>query len=248
MTSKHWFDPENLAKTEKGFRERSPVGLKAQGDFGGYAEANRGAGVPEEVKAHNLLDPDVRTRIYRALLRREEFKQVADIGCGLGHTAAALSQNFHTSSVTGLDISTDACEWAQRQWPALKFIAQAISSEGLGGRYFDFIVCQEFYPFTRTNDWEFQNGMIDGLVKALAPHGLLLIVLTERNAASTILANSLRLQVYCDKHALSYSYVRLPFDKVFRYFPVYRVASWISDLLSKALRKPQNIALLLRAG
>lgn len=131
MTDKHWFDPETLAKAEKGFRERSPFGLKAKGDFGGYAEANRSAGIPEEAKSHNLLAPEARTGIYRAVLYGKEFEQLADIGCGLGHTTAALSKSFQTSDVTGFDIS--ACEWAQRQWPHLKFIAQPVSSEGLGG-------------------------------------------------------------------------------------------------------------------
>lgn len=90
--------------------------------------------------------------------------------------------------------------------------------------------------------------MIAGLVRALAPQGLLLIVLTERNAPLTILANKLQLQAYCENHELSYSATRLPFDKVYRYFPVYRAASRLSGLLSVALKRPQNIALMIKAG
>lgn len=51
--------------------------------------------------------------IIESILKGESNKTILDIGCACGGLGKALSDNFNISSYTGIDINTQAIEWAK---------------------------------------------------------------------------------------------------------------------------------------
>jgi SAM-dependent methyltransferase len=183
-----WFMPEALEIASRSAESKEP-GQSGSGDFDSYARANRGEGLATSfVESHNLTKPHKRVALYRAVTKKVNIRKIADLGCGLGFTTAELSVAYRTNDVTGFDVSTDACQFAQKHWPWLSFISGALTPIAPLPQQYDLILAQEFYPFTRTADYAFQLQFIEMLVNALTPTGALLVVVTE-SAPLSILCN-----------------------------------------------------------
>ena len=92
-----------------------PESLTSGGDFVSYAKANRGEGLKNSgIESYNLLDSYPRVKFYSALLERNAHQKIADLGCGLGYTSAALAEIFGTDNVTGYEVSLDAVQYAEK--------------------------------------------------------------------------------------------------------------------------------------
>ncbi len=238
MTSNsEWFHPGSLNQQNKDARNSPPGASK--GDFGSYSAANRGAGLAgSEIEQHNVIDNAlVRAKIYHGFLGKRSVKSIADIGCGLGYTANALSEEFGTKSVDGYEVSYDACEYASRTFPSLKFFPGALEPGKELPRAYDLVLCQEFYPFTRTNDFTFQSQYAEGFACSLTSAGVLLIMQTSRGRENSVLSNLDRLCPHLQEKGFSVTFHNLPFDKVFKVFPKYFVAKTISLFFGIVLRK-----------
>jgi trans-aconitate methyltransferase len=232
-----WFWPKNLERQNKAARQAAP-GDGLSGDWASYAQANRGDGLAgSEIEKHNVVDPRARVEMYRRALAPAQIVSIADLGCGLGFTADALSKVFRTESVTGYEISDDACEFAAQRFPNLRFIPGAVlPGEPLFASY-DLILCQEFYPFTRTADLEFHKLFIDGLLASLTARGVLLITLTSKDPENSILANIGRLEQGLQRKGIRLTLTSLPHERVYRYLPSYRIARLLTDALCRMTGK-----------
>lgn len=221
MTGDQWFLPSHLSEKEKIARTQSKRELG--NDFGSYAVINETNSLEKSaIESHNLIHADARVRLYRKVLPRKKYIDIADIGCGIGMTASSLARRFPGARVIGYEISHDAVTYATRMYPHVVFEQKAIAPDGDFGRNFDLILCQEFYPFTRTSDWEIQHSYILGMLRHLRNSGLLAIELSERSSDRTILANLDHMSEFRMSTRI------LPFDKIFRIIPIL----WIADLLS----------------
>ena len=78
-------------------------------------------------------------------------------------------------------ISTRAAcgSFAQRQWPKCHFVAEAIATDVtlVGGPY-DFVLCQEFYPFTRTGALDSHREWLRLVNRNLTTDGLAIIMVS----------------------------------------------------------------------
>lgn len=179
VTSSWWF-PENLKKKELEFRknERIPV---SSDDFGSYKIMLKSNDTKSsEIHAHNDLNPKVKISMVSSLLRQRfaniEGAKIFSVGCGLGHETKTLAAVFN-SEVMGIDVSGDAIAYAQlyNSNENTRFEQKLVDSEFDLGQKYDICFCFEFYPFTRTNDRQFQEEILDALFNNLNGKGKIVI-------------------------------------------------------------------------
>ena len=104
----------------------------------------------------------------------------------MGFTTFQIKNIFKESDVIGVDISQDAITYAKKKFGKCEFICQGIEPKNDIIDEFDLIFCFEFYPFTRTNDWDTHNEYINYFLKNLRSDGLLIIyqLWTNQNSLS----------------------------------------------------------------
>lgn len=235
-----WFDPEALEATQSEVHKTAIGDMDTAGGFGSYAVANRGAGLAaSRAGSHNLLFASQRVAQYAAVLGGRTFERIADIGCGLGITTDALSRHYPQAEVVGLEISTDGIEYAQKNFKRAQFIRTAVAPTVPLPGSFDLILCQEFYPFTRTSDRETHRSYIEHLLNYLRPNGVLLIELSERDRNESILATINGLGFAAQIRGL-------PFDRVYRYLPLFTPALVASKILSVVMSQAANKCVVIR--
>lgn len=243
---KQWFDPDNLAAQEQAIRGAAPEEGRGKGDFGSYALVNRGGGLAGSgIESHNLIHAEARARLYRQLLGGWHPASIADLGCGLGLTSGALKRAYPQAAIQGFEVSGDAVDFAARTFPTCRFTRMALAPDSdLGGR-FELVLCQEFYPFTRTGDWETHRGFLHLAMNHLAPGGRVLVVLSERDSHATILNNRGALATLARDQGWTLAERVMPYDRVFRNLPILALARPASWLMGKVLRRDRNILITL---
>lgn len=180
---KPWWSPEVLAAEEALARNRiTPDDLNFRSDFGCYRALQLGID-PElcllnEHNAFRRSEVSGLCRDYRNVLkavRQRVPTKIADIGCGVGYTTDGLKRIWRDATVHGYDIAHDAVELAQRAWRGCEFFAGAVSpGQSLKAQY-DLVLCQEFYPFTRTSCAMTHRVWITFLLSQLSDGGVLLV-------------------------------------------------------------------------
>ena len=185
-----WWSPEALTEREREIR--AGTGEEAgdvRNDFASYKALVDGKDATTSgLYMHNECEPwRINTvcrdygRIVRGALGRAP-RSVADFGCGAGFTTEGLQRMWPAASVYGFDVSIDAVSFAQRQWPKCRFVAGAITpGASLEGGPFDVVLCQEFYPFTRTGSIAAHREWLGCLLSSMSNDGLAIIMV----AAST---------------------------------------------------------------
>jgi 16S rRNA G1207 methylase RsmC len=103
--------------------------------------------------------------------------KILDLGCGCGFTSVEIANEFENAVVYGVDVSTDAINFARRNFQnkRLIFEKKSISCKFNNIDMYDIIFAIEFYPFSRSNDQFFQNSFIEYLSKHLENSGSLII-------------------------------------------------------------------------
>jgi SAM-dependent methyltransferase len=186
-SNRPWWSPEALAEREREIR--SGVGDEAgdvRNDFASYkALAGGKDATASGLYMHNECEPwriDTVCRDYGRIVRGALGRaphSVADFGCGAGFTTDGLQRMWPAASVYGFDVSIDAVSFAQRQWPKCRFVAGAITpGASLEGGPFDMVLCQEFYPFTRTGQLESHREWLRLLAQNMTPGGVALIMVS----------------------------------------------------------------------
>ncbi|KAF0222055.1 MAG: putative SAM-dependent [Rhodospirillaceae bacterium] len=235
-TDDEWMRPDRLAQAAAA----ECGNLSAGGDFGSYARANStGSLASSGIESHNLVFADARVALYEQIWRGLRLKAIADIGCGLGLTSAALARKYPAARVHGYELSPDAVEFARRSFPQATFECRAIGKDSVLGPRFDLILCQEFYPFTRTADLVLQTDILHGLRANLADDGCIIVELSERDYRTSILVNLDRIAGFAIERQV------MPYDRVFRSLPILSLARRASFFLERATRLPRNIHLKL---
>ena len=88
---------------------------------------------------------------YAFASRLARGKRVLDLGCGTGYGSAELSRQAAT--VTGLDVSADAVEFAREKFvaPGLEFVEGSATEVALADSSYDLIVA--FEVIEHLKDW-----------------------------------------------------------------------------------------------
>jgi len=188
-----WWSPEVLAEKERLVRSGiDDASSDIRNDYAAYKFLSAGADpIASGLYLHNEFDW---TRIgavcadYRRIVQSVTSKQperIADLGAGAGFTTEGLRRAWPGATVVGFELSEDAVTYARRQWSKCRFESGAIRHDAaLAGGPFDLILCQEFYPFTRTGRADDHRQWIDFLRVNLAPGGVALITVTSSNTES----------------------------------------------------------------
>lgn len=190
--SEPWWTPEVLAVREALTRARySTDDLDFRGDFGCYRALKLGID-PEicllnEHNACHRSEVSGLCRDYRNVLKatgQRMPRRIADIGCGVGYTTDGLKRVWADAVVHGYDISRDAVELAQRTWHGCEFFACAVSPEQPLKTRYDVVLCQEFYPFTRTSSADTHRMWITFLLSQLSDEGALVVAVPSSGTNS----------------------------------------------------------------
>jgi len=185
-----WWSPEVLAQREREVRTAGAASeTDVRNDFASYkALVQSGNTDTSGLYMHNEVEPwriDTVCGDYATLIRRfrdHAPKTIADLGCGAGFTTDGLYRVWSSGIVTGFDVSVDAVQFARQRWPRCTFVDGAITPNAmLNGAPFDLLLCQEFYPFTRTGSLAVHRDWLRYLINNMSNDGLAIIMV----AAST---------------------------------------------------------------
>ena len=188
-----WWSPQAISQQESRVRALAEQGhLDTRNDFASYRALADGADpISAGLHHHNPYKPEHIAALcqdYHSLFQRlsvPKVESIADLCCGAGYTTAGLKRAWPESTVEGIDVSLDAVRFANTQWTDCNFTAKAINpSEPLSARKYDFILCQEFYPFTRTNSIAEHEKWLNFVLKNLSNRGVAVITVSTANSES----------------------------------------------------------------
>jgi 2-polyprenyl-3-methyl-5-hydroxy-6-metoxy-1,4-benzoquinol methylase len=228
-----WWKPQNLAENEAKHRNSRNVDvINAFGSYRVMVETDQPK--KAQISQHNDMRPSYRTRLVKKLIGPLQIGSILDVGCGIGITTESLREVFKSTSVTGIDISRDAIKYATSKHRECNFICDSIDPEsGKTYDFFDLICAFEFYPFTRTSDYETHKSYIEYLVSFLKPEGRLVIWQRWDNQES-LSTNFDKIQNELTDY--QFSSFRLPLTIVAKIFPFgYRVNILISRFVRVGL-------------
>lgn len=101
---------------------------------------------------------------------------VIDLGCVIGIIHEHIRKVLGVEEVTGIDISETGIEVARRDYPQCRFLCQpADDLSNIPDGETDVIHGREFYPFTRTNDLDFQIDCLKGYLPKLSTGGAVIL-------------------------------------------------------------------------
>lgn len=188
-----WWSPQAISQQEVHIRALAERGqLDTRNDFASYHALADGADpISAGLHHHNPYEPEhiaALCRDYHNLFQRlrvPKVENIADLGCGAGYTTAGLKRTWPDSRVEGIDVSHDAVRFANAQWSGCRFTAKAINpGEQLSDGKLDFILCQEFYPFTRTDSIAEHEKWLNFVLQNLSTHGVAVITVSSANSES----------------------------------------------------------------
>jgi SAM-dependent methyltransferase len=229
-----WWKPRNLAESES--KHRNSLDIDVRNDFGYYrVMVETDQPKKAQISQHNDMRPSYRTRLVKELIGPLHIGSIFDVGCGIGITTESLRKVFKSTSVTGIDISHDAITYATSKFRKCNFICDSIDPEsGKTYDFFDLICAFEFYPFSRTSDFQTHKSYIEYLFSFLKPEGRLVIWQRWDNQES-LSTNFEEIQNQLTDYQF-FSY-QLPLTIVAKIFPFgYRVNIVISRLVRLGLK------------
>ena len=174
-----WFYPEELKKSEEDYR-LNKVKVDINNDFGSYKKMLEDNDIEKSnISNHNDIMPIKKIKSIKKICEKFFSKppnQILNIGCGLGFETIALSE-IYNCEITGIDISQDGINYATKYNSNIKtsYISKVIDKNFLLSKKFDACYAIEFYPFTRTDNLEFQKDIISAIFKNLNKEAPLII-------------------------------------------------------------------------
>jgi 2-polyprenyl-3-methyl-5-hydroxy-6-metoxy-1,4-benzoquinol methylase len=212
-----WWEPNQLKRVDAEFRNKSTIDeCDPHNDFGSYRRLLLGDSLESsQIAEHNDISPEIKITLIKRCLHLDNIKSILDVGCGVGYTANALGKIFQGANVSGIDVSSDAIEYARAKFPMIDFQARAASPDEKMFGLFDAVFCFEFYPFTRNSNPEFQASMIKWLMQMVSNHGAL-IIYQKWNQPHTLSAVWCEVVELC-RSELDLTVTKLPHPK----FPVW---------------------------
>ncbi len=256
-----WLLPENLKAAEEKARRQARLGiLDPRDDFSSYYAYRTGAN-RDWIRAHAIADDAealAYARTLRGCLKRRGCRlegQMLDVGCATGAITEALRRLNPSGRSIGLDLSQDGIELARERYPGCVFHrSSAEDLEVVSEGSCDLIHAREFYPFTRTNDSDYQAGYLRLFAGKLKARGLL--VFQTPSSGRGLSATFPRLREI--REELGYSRalrepavplrISLKLGGLIELGSAYAVLALLGSALGKALGAGRDFYLFQRAG
>lgn len=179
--NKDWLLPEKMLGNQKTIQTRMSAGEISEelgkNDFGAYYALLNDLPVAQRwIEQHNMTDLLAKAYIKNFHNEFKRAQSILDVGCGAGFITKCIKEAYPLVYVVGVDLAEDAIKYANKSFSNVVFIQQAIDCNFNMKDTFDIIHPREFYPFSRTNDYEYICGILTALLRNLNTPGELLIV------------------------------------------------------------------------
>ena len=235
-----WFYPENLRESEQKSRNSNDDNPHIGGDFGSYKSLLKTNDLENSmIKSHNDINPAQKLKLLKKItdkfLKNKKIHSILNVGCGTGFETKVLSE-IYNCDITGVDASLDGIEYAKKYNSNSKteYISKTIDSNFLLNTKFDICYAIEFYPFTRTKDFEFQKNIISSIFNNLSNEGVLVMYQLETDESDTIKNNIQELSVLLKKNVKIYSKLH---HKIYKFIPNYFLSKLCCLVLEKILNR-----------
>lgn len=241
-----WILPEKLKQQELQERQQSVGSSNLRGDFGSY-KALLNNQKDTMIEYHNSVG--VNARVMAKYLKKYIVKYygmpnlIADMGCGAGFIAHELKEILPESKICAFDISQDAISYGRAHFKNVDFTVKQIEPQSDFGFQFDVIYAHEFYPFTRTNAFEFQKAYISNFLHRIRDDGILLISLAQ--SAQCLLNNYPRL---LETYGKEFEIIKtaLPIRKVTTLIRNIDLSLAVSFLINLILRRKPSFMIVIK--
>jgi hypothetical protein len=239
-----WILPEVLERQELQYRQSEcPL---PEGDFSSYKLLDRGVVANSNLEFHNCMGDaaQVFTKILKAMVVKYELPtgSIADMGAGAGFVANEMSARFPNSKVYTYEISRDAVSFSKKNFPRLNAFQMTIAPTSCFGSKFDLIYAKEFYPFTRTNSYEFQKSYIDTFLCNITSNGVLVFILLKTRLCLLNNLESLK------KDFPSLIVELVPAGKIYKWIPFLKFAQYMTRILNFLRRRSNAYMFIIKKG
>jgi SAM-dependent methyltransferase len=229
-----WILPSELKKQENLERSGESTSIDLKSDFGSYNALLNGQSFTL-IETHNSVG--LRSKAIAAHLNRyiKNYRNkpsiIGDMGCGAGFIANDLKKLQRQSEIYAYDISSDAINYAKKSFPSILFDAKAIEPDSEFGIAFNVIYAHEFYPFTRTNSFDFQKLYIDNFLKNIDMHNNGLLLISLKHTEKCLINNYDKLfKQYNDEYEIiKYA---LPSFKIYNLFKNYSLSALFTKIIN----------------
>lgn len=240
-----WISPENLKQQEKTERNKPVSESNTDSDFWSYKLLLNNTG-NSNVESHNLIGMSARghTAVLKKVLNQFGIINpgiIGDMGCGAGFITTEIKSRFPTSDVYGYDISVDAIQYAQKEFPKVTFNVMVIEPGISFPVKFDVIHANEFYPFTRTNSSDFWVSVLEMFLDNLNDGGLIVIGLAH--TSKCILNHLDSLQQRLGKKTVK---ILKPVWKIYRLIPQMFVAGILTLVATKIFNTKMSYFVVIK--
>tara|TARA_X000000950_G_scaffold275453_1_gene361855 strand:- start:7374 stop:8144 length:771 start_codon:yes stop_codon:yes gene_type:complete len=204
-------------------------------DAGSYRRMRLGDSISgSKIVNHNDPLPAYKVKFCKAIIDHNLPKRILDVGCGLGFTTQQIKIRYPRAKVIGIDVSNDAVEFGRGKFKTCEFITQAIDpSDPLKALDLDIIFAFEFYPFTRTSDFQVHKSYVDLFMSALNPRGELAIFQRWDNPSSLSQNIDLLKKTY-PSHQISV--FEMPIRRIGLVIPFYELSLLVTWIARKSLK------------
>lgn len=252
----NFYEVENLKKSQEELNQRLEAGeqLDNGNDFVSYKMLYEGKTDEESnIASHNIdkaYAECTAASIARCIkkyaanthtLYDPKSLILGDFGGGAGFLAASLAPLFN--KVVSYDIAEYAGKYGREHFPEVTFVTQAIEPDmTFEEGPFDISLAYEFYPFTRTDEYEYGKSYLDTLLDNTKSGGFLVIGLPDGKERKNIYRNWDKIKK--DYKDFQPAIIQQPYAKVSK-----RIKSaWLQDMMSKVLGlfKERHLLIVLR--
>jgi cyclopropane fatty-acyl-phospholipid synthase-like methyltransferase len=235
-----WINPEKLLLQEKKTRESSGK-VDTSGDFGSYKLLNEGKKDNTGIELHNCVGDAAKLNaiLLKKFIQKNKFSSdtIADMGAGAGYVANSIAQEFPLSKVISYEISQDAVDFSTKEFLKVQAHQMTISPESKFQQDFNVIFAREFYPFTRTNSYEFQKNFLSNFLQHTVTGGGVLVQLLK---SKECLLNNLK-ELKEDFPEIKIEL--FPSTRIYKLIPFLAVAQFVTAIYN--ILKNQNNSYLL---
>jgi SAM-dependent methyltransferase len=258
MEDAAWARPEELKKAEEEAIKRALAGeISFESDYSTFFAYK--TGISRELIKRHAVSEDILASVYvgniNSLLGMSGIGfrgTVIDLGCAIGIIPEHIRKISGVKNVTGIDISETGIEVARRDYPQCDFLCQpADDLSNIPAGSVDVIHGREFYPFTRTNDLDFQMNCLKGYLQLLKPGGAVILSMVCLSKGLCTNWKTARNRLVNEGYAVVERRV-LIHDAIFRKLgkacykqPLNTILVMLQSVLSMALRKKQRYVYIM---
>ena len=243
-----WILPHELKKQEIAENSVSLANLDLKSDFGSYKALRYGEN-QTMIETHNscgtksmFLAEHLSRFIYR---HNKKPKLIGDMGCGAGFIANDLIKFIKECEVFAFDISEDAIAYGKEKFPKVHFEAKVIAPDTKFGIFFNIIYAHEFYPFTRTNTFDFQKSYIDNFLNQIDMDNNGLLIISLKHTKKCLLNNY---NIFLNHYQGEYQIERfiIPSFRIYNLFKLFNLSSLITVIVNFILNRKNSYIIVVR--